>query len=68
MEQNNSKVDITSTENGLTIGDKSSLHTFKINDTPMTVIGEIDMKGSGDMIITIPKDSGKYSIDIHPID
>jgi len=68
MEQDNSKVDITSTENGLTMSDKSSLHTFKINDTPMTVIGTIDMKGSEDMVITIPKNSGKYSIDIHPID
>jgi len=31
------------------------------------VKGILDMKGSEDMTITIPKNSGKYSIDLHPI-
>ena len=38
------------------------------NSHLLNVKGEINMPHSSDMIITIPKNTGKYYIDIHPID
>lgn len=40
---------------------------IQVDDDPLTVEGTIDMQGSEDLTIKIPKDSGKYFILIHPI-
>ena len=39
-----------------------------IIDGNLNVQGEINMEGSEDLTISIPKNSGKYFIDIHPIE